>query len=138
MPLLDTNSTPSQTMQRWFGLSLALFLLLIAGLFNFGYLFRTLTILAGIGVLLAYYLVPKSQIAIIRAWQYLTYPLAFILGHLMLGVAFFGVFLPIGIMLRLSGYDPLRLRKFEGDPEAGSDWVSRKRPKDASSYFRQY
>jgi len=39
-----------------------------------------------------------------------------------LGILFFGVFLPIGLIMRLSGKDPLRLKI---DREAKSYWIDR-------------
>lgn len=48
-----------------------------------------------------------------------------IVSPIVLGVIFFGVITPFGMVMRLSGRDPLRLRV---DPAAGSYWVPRKPP----------
>ena len=135
MPLIDLKAQPSRSMQRWFGLSLALFLLLLCYLLQ--HLGKELSIILFAGAVvtgLTYYLIPRSQIAIIRGWQYLTFPLAFVLGHVLMGVTFFGVFLPIGIVLRLRGYDPLKLRKREVE----SDWQQREPPPKAARYYQQF
>jgi len=45
-----------------------------------------------------------------------------IVGPLVTGLLFYGVFTPTGYLLRLSGKDLLRLRS---DPDAGTYWISR-------------
>lgn len=135
MVLVDLSKPPSRSMQRWFGASLAVLLMLL------GYLSGHMSDIvryglwaAGILVALVYYCLPRSQVPIIRAWQYLTWPLAWAISHLLLALAFFGVFLPIGLMLRCWGYDPLKLRQ----QDAESDWIERKKPTDVTRYFKQF
>lgn len=135
MPLIDMQSLPSDHMRRWFGLSLAAFLLLLS--YWLQHLGMAVSMgLACLAMMLAgcYYAFPNSQLKIIRAWQWLTYPLAWTMGHGLLLTVFFGVFLPIGMVLRISGYDPLKLRK----GSAKSDWISRKPIQDAARYFKQF
>ena len=64
-----------------------------------------------------------------------TYPLGWVVSHLVLGLIFYGVVLPIGLALRLCGHDPLQ-RKL--DPSAKSYWVPHKPPADSRRYFRQW
>lgn len=136
MPLVDLKAAPSKSMQRWFGLSLAVLLGLIAlairswGQLAFGGL---LTLACGLGVV--YYSIKKSQVPIIRAWQYATYPIAWVVGHLLFGCVFFGIVLPIGLVMRILGYDPLRLRP----SQRASNWQDRNpQAKSTDSYFRQF
>ena len=142
MPLVDVTTPPSARTQRWFGLSLAALLGLVgfavghAAAGSSGWPQVARTTLWGIAALLAavYYLVPRSQIIIIRLWQYLTLPLAWTIGHALMLLAYFGVFLPIGLLLRLSGHDPLKLRARDTD----SEWIARTKPESVARYFRQY
>ena len=64
-----------------------------------------------------------------------TYPLGWVVSHLVLGLIFYGVVTPIGLIMSLFGHDPLQ-RKF--DPNAKSYWVLHKPPADNRRYFRQY
>ncbi len=135
MSLLDLNSAPSSSMKRWFGLSLSSLFLILA------YVVRhsasvVAMVLAIVGVLVGviYYCVPSAPLRVIRAWQYVTYPIAWTISHLLLGTVFFGIVMPTGIVLRLLGYDPLRLRKRDSD----SNWIPRREDSDTSRYFKQF
>jgi hypothetical protein len=63
----------------------------------------------------------------------LTYPIGWVVSHVLLGAIFYGIVMPIGIILRQTGHDPLQLKA----PLGSSLW---KRPIgkiDAASYLRQ-
>jgi hypothetical protein len=60
-----------------------------------------------------------------RVWTKLGILLGKIISPVALGVLFYGVFTPIGALLRLTGKDPLRLKR---DPAAASYWIARKPP----------
>ena len=64
-----------------------------------------------------------------------TWPIGWVVSHLLLGVIFYGIVTPIGFLLRLCGRDPLQ-RKF--DPQAKTYWVSHEPTTDTRRYFRQY
>jgi len=63
------------------------------------------------------------------------FPVGWLVSHVILAVAFYCVFTPVGLLMRLLGYDPLR-RRF--DPAADSYWVPRDNERDVRSYFRQF
>ena len=52
-------------------------------------------------------------------------PIGFVVSHLLLGVLYYLVLTPIGLIMRLAGKDPLRLK---GDRNALSYWVERQPP----------
>lgn len=60
-----------------------------------------------------------------RWWLKLGSVLGNIVGPIALGILFYGVFAPLGFVMRLTGKDPLRARL---DPGADSYWVPRKPP----------
>ena len=60
-----------------------------------------------------------------KLWTQLGILLGNIVGPIALGVVFYGVVSPLGIILRLTGKDPLRL-KF--DRSANSYWIPREPP----------
>ena len=62
-----------------------------------------------------------------------TFPIGWVVSHLLLGAIFFGIVTPIGLVLRLTGHDPLQLK-----PPAGlSLWKSPVGKNDPASYLRQ-
>jgi ABC-type uncharacterized transport system permease subunit len=63
-----------------------------------------------------------------------TFPIGFVLAHVILAVIFYLVFTPIGLIARLVGYDPMRRR----NTGAASHWVERQPTRDKSRYFRQF
>jgi hypothetical protein len=66
--------------------------------------------------------------------SYATYPVGFALSYVVLAVVFYLVLTPIGLAMRLFGYDPLA-RKF--DPRAQSYWIARDTKRTMESYFNQ-
>lgn len=71
-------------------------------------------------------LVAPSRLAPLnRAWLKLGLLINRIVGPLATGIVFFLVVTPIGLMLRLAGKDPLRLKR---DPGAASYWIPREPP----------
>ena len=63
----------------------------------------------------------------------LTFPIGWVVSHLLLGLIFYGVVTPIGLILRISGHDPLQLKK----PGGNSVWKTSIGKADATRYLRQ-
>jgi len=63
----------------------------------------------------------------------LTFPIGWVVSHLLLGLIFYGVVTPIGLILRISGHDPLQLKK----PGGNSVWKTPVGKTDATRYLRQ-
>lgn len=55
-------------------------------------------------------------------------------GPLLSGIFYFGVLTPLGLVLRLAGRDPLRLRR---DPAAPSYWIARAPASDRRASMRR-
>ncbi len=70
-----------------------------------------------------------------RALTVLTYPLGFVLFPILVGLVYYGVFTPIGLVFRALGRDSLQLRL---DRSQVSYWNERKTAKPSSSYFKLY
>jgi hypothetical protein len=68
-------------------------------------------------------------------WMAAVSPLGWTISQLLMGGIFFGVITPIGLALRVFGYDPME-RKF--DLEAKTYWATHEQRPDAKSYFRQF
>ncbi len=66
---------------------------------------------------------------------YLTAPIGWVVTHAILAFLFYGVVTPIGLVLRLTGREPLK-RRFE--PQSDTYWVAANRDRDVEGYFRQF
>ena len=67
-------------------------------------------------------------------WMILVFPIGWTVSHLLLGLLFFGVFTPVGLLLRICGKDSLLLKR----PAAGSCWRPKSPVTDLQRYLRQY
>ena len=68
---------------------------------------------------------PRVLAPLNRWWMKLGLLLGRIVSPIALGILFYGVFTPIGGLMRLAGKDPLKLRR---DPQAASYWTVRQPP----------
>lgn len=135
MPLLTIADPPSRSTRRWFGLSLAMLMLLV----GYAVCARQPYVLAAaaacsLGLVVVYYGLPNSQLPVIRTWCWVTRPVAWLAGHLLLGVVFYGVLLPLALCLRLGGHDPLTLR----NDSRRTGWVERPPRRPLADYFKQF
>jgi hypothetical protein len=60
-----------------------------------------------------------------RLWMKFGLLLAKVVSPIALGILFYLVFTPIGLVMRMAGKDPLRLK---ADPDAKSYWIDREPP----------
>jgi hypothetical protein len=144
MPLVDLKAPPTATTRRWFGVSLAGLLLLLGfflggfflgrGAADWAYGARMSLWCLAVAIALVYYTYPACQLAIIRSWLFITYPIAWTMGHLLLLITYLIVFLPISFVLKCTGYDPLKLSRGNSD----SNWTRRLKSRSASEYFKQF
>lgn len=65
----------------------------------------------------------------------ITYPIGFVISHLLMGIIFYLVLTPIGLVMRLGGHDPMGRRSRSS---TGSHWVERSTNRKRSAYFRQF
>ena len=73
------------------------------------------------------------RIYIAMCW--LVYPIGMAISYLMLALTYYGVLTPIGLLMRLFGYDPMKRRL---DPTATTYWMQRETGRPVKRYFRQY
>jgi len=62
-----------------------------------------------------------------------TFPIGWVVSHILLGAIFYGIVTPIGLILRLTGHDALHLRP----PTGHSLWKTPVGKTDPASYLRQ-
>ena len=85
---------------------------------------------SGIGI--AY---PEAIRPIYMAWTALSFPIGWVVGHVMLGLTYFGLFTVVAGVFRLIGRDALT-RTF--DRRASTYWIRRPAPRKAGDYFKQF
>jgi hypothetical protein len=68
-------------------------------------------------------------------WMLAAVPIGWTLTHLILGVIYYLVLTPIGLLMRLVGKDPMR-RRLERD--ASSYWIERDEAAGSERYFKQF
>ncbi len=136
--MLEIKKNFSQRELLWFGPLFALFIGIIASIlirrFQMTQAAVVLAVLAAI-VIAVYYLVPAWRKPIYLSWMYSVAPIGLIVSHILLALIFYGLLTPIGLALRMFGYDPLH-RAF--DKSAATYWVPRAEPSDTQRYFRQF
>ena len=138
MAVIDINHNPSRRELIYFGLLLVVFFGLVGALV----LWRAQSpsaarIIWSLGALLGsvYFAIHPLRRPLYIGWMSVAYPIGWTTSHLILGIIFFLVLMPIGVLLRLWGYDPMQ-RQFE--PEVSSYWVSYTPHDDTARYFRQF
>jgi hypothetical protein len=133
----EREETIEGSSDRVFGLVFAAFFSIMAGLplFSGGEL-RTWALAPG-GVFLSLALLaPSTLTRLNRIWMRVGLLLGKIVSPIALGILFLMVITPIGLVLRLMGKDPMRLKS---DPVADSYWITRDPPgPDPKTMNRQF
>jgi len=136
MPLIRINRNPSPRQLVVFGLAWLVFL----GLWGWASWHRgrhgsaeAIWALAA-SVPVAGLALPRFLRLVYLATSYLTYPVGFVVSHVVLALTYYLALAPIGLTMRLFRYDPL-CRGFK--PSATSYWKARGGPRPPEDYFRQ-
>ena len=69
------------------------------------------------------------------ATAYAAFPIGLVVSHLLLLAVYYLLLTPLGLAMKLFGYDPMH-RRFDRD--APSYWIERKQDDDVRRYFRQF
>lgn len=105
------KETTSKQQLREFGLLIGFgFPILIGWLLPslFGHEFREWTLWIGIPGLIIGVVSPRLLYYPYKGWMVLGHLLGWVNSHIILGLVFFVVLQPIALIMRLTGYDPLR------------------------------
>jgi Saxitoxin biosynthesis operon protein SxtJ len=68
-------------------------------------------------------------------WMVLAFPIGWTVSQVMLLVMFYGLFMPIGLVFRLIGRDPLQCAR---PSSRESYWSPKSAPADLRRYFKQF
>jgi hypothetical protein len=116
------SSSRSFRAEREFGWIVGGMLMLIGGWWLYrGHWKLAAEVFVGLGAVLVVLgsLVPRALVSLNRAWMELARLLSLVTTPIILGLVYFGLFMPIGVIKRRLGWDPLRRRA----PSAGSYWI---------------
>ena len=116
MALIELKTNPTPRDLKWFGLILLAFLGFVGGIvwLRTGSLAAP-RVLWAIGAALAavYYVVPPLRKPMFVGWSYLTYPIGWVVSHVLLSAIFFALITPMAVLFRWTGRDSLRLKRGE-------------------------
>lgn len=136
--MIEINFHPSQKDLRVFAVLQVVFFCVVAG---FVYT-RTNSTVWPAGVVAASVVVgvagwfrPTFMRVVYVAWMVAVFPIGWVVSHVLMAAIYFGLFTPIGLCMRMCGYDPLK-RRFDRD--ASTYWERRPEQTDPQRYFRQY
>lgn len=137
MSLIKINRQPSVRDLRVFALLSVVFATVLASTAQIKGWSQLAVTITGLGLLtgMAAILRPKSLKPVYLTTVYLTLPIGYVVSHLILAVIYYLLITPMGLIMRLARYDPLK-RKFE--PTAKSYWITRSDNRSPTTYFRQY
>tara|TARA_B100002051_G_C16561536_1_gene547800 strand:- start:448 stop:843 length:396 start_codon:yes stop_codon:yes gene_type:complete len=108
------SSSPSKKQLREFGLLIGFLFPFIIGwllpvIFNHG--IRLWTILVGLPLIILGLFSPNSLKYLYKKWISIGDSLAFLNSHIILGIVFISVLVPISLIMKLFKYDPLKIKK---------------------------
>lgn len=137
MAVIEMNKNPSRRELLVFGLVMLAFAGVVGAIFHWRLhapdTARGIWITGG-ALTVIHYAIPPLRRLLYLGWMYATFPIGFVLSHVILGIVYYGVFTPIGVIMRLVGYDPLTLRS---RPGSKSYWVEHDPHQNVERYFRQ-
>jgi saxitoxin biosynthesis operon SxtJ-like protein len=138
MSLIRIDRNPSRRHLAVFGLLWLVFLAILGAML----FWRTGSILAAMAAWMLAIAVPAIglfspvflRIVYVGA-AYASFPIGWVVSHVILAAVYYLVLTPIGLVMRLVGYDPMR-RRFDRD--AKSYWSRREADESIARYFRQF
>jgi hypothetical protein len=138
MALIDVDWNPPRNQLRQFAV---LFLIFIGGLGTVLYFKGKPLIVSEIlwnlswVVCLAGLIYPPLVRPVYVVMMAVALPIGFVVSTILMLIIYYLILTPIGLVMRLFGYDPMRMR-----PAAGTEsfWIERPKPSDVRRYFRQY
>jgi hypothetical protein len=139
MSIVQINTDPTRKQLNQFGFIwlgfLALFGVIAFFKLDAPTLAKVLWVLAVVVPVIGW-LVPSFMRLVFVGMSYLAWPIGFVVSHLVLALVYYLVFVPIGLLMRVFGYDPMK-RGF--DPEAATYWIARDpKSSEPKRYFRQF
>lgn len=136
MALVEINWKPDSTELRKFGVAMIVGFAIIGGVFYWRghaqiaygcFIFGATAGALGLSGL-------KIALPVYWAWMSIAFVMGNVMGRVILGAVFYLLITPIGIMRKLAGADPLRLKR----PKTDSYWLDHEAPDEPESYEKQF
>jgi len=138
MRLIQIDHDPSSRQLNVFGVIWLVFFSIVGGIVlkNGGsvQLATVLWCLATVVPVLGW-IVPGFMRFIYIGMAYAAFPIGFVVSYLIMAVVYYLVLTPIGLVMRLFGYDPMD-RHFNAS--ADTYWCPREQDNSLNTYFRQF
>ena len=136
--MIGINRNPSHRELLFFGLLLGLFTVLVGAL---AYLqwdapaAASKIWIAGGSLTVLHFVIPPLRRFFYLTWMYSAFPIGWAVSHTMLAILYYCILTPIGLIMRLMGYDPMsrRLRS-----EHHTYWEKYSPEDNPKRYFRQF
>ena len=138
MKLIEIDHNPSSRQLHVFGFIWLLFFAMVGGvLLKSGSSALVAILVWGIAMMVPAvgWIVPGFMRFIYVGMAYAAFPIGFVVSHLIMVVVYYLVLTPIGLVMRLLGYDPMN-RHF--DASADTYWCPREQDNSLDTYFRQF
>ena len=138
MRLIQIDHNPSSRQLNVFGVIWLVFFAIVgAVLLKNGSSVRVATLVWGIASMVPAvgWIVPGFMRFIYIGMAYAAFPIGFVISYLIMVVVYYLVLTPIGLVMRLFGYDPMN-RHFDGS--ADTYWCPREQDDSLNTYFRQF
>lgn len=135
LPETAPTTTTTRTLRQFAVLCLLVFALLgywqgwSRGNAATGWVFAVLAVVLGLGGLAW----PQLVRPVFAGLSAITFPIGWVLSHVLLALLYFGLFTPLALLFRLIGRDALALRRRVDRP---TYWATKPMPTDLKSYFR--
>jgi hypothetical protein len=141
MAVIEINLKPTDRDLKWFGVIALVFFGVLGAIAHWR--METITLAAILWILGAtlcalYYIVRPLRRPLYLGWMYTFFPIGWVMSHFLLGLIYYVVLTPIGLVMRAIGRDPMQRRL---EPDRESYWVRVPRERstgDPSSYYRQF
>ena len=135
MAIVELNSDPTERQLRQFGGVCVVALPLVSWLWLRDPVIAAWA--AGIGVLLCGIglAAPKMLKPVFIGLMVLTIPIGIIVGELAMLLIYFGVFLPLAIVFKITGRDAMDRKPAQNSE---SFWKERKQPDNVGRYYQQW
>jgi hypothetical protein len=139
MALIKINDNPSiRELRQFAGIWFPVFWMIVAGILYFGADSPTLAgvaaifgiLVGGVGIYRPAFIHP-----IYLGWMYAAYPVGWAMSHILLGIVFYVILTPIGLVMKLCRYDPMRRSIRTGEI---TYWGRYEPPANKNQYFRQF
>jgi hypothetical protein len=139
MAVIEINRNPTRRQLNQFGFIWLAFLALFGAIARFKLDAPTVGLalwVAAVVVPVIGWLIPAVMRAVFVGMSYLAWPIGFVVSHVILALVYYLVFTPVGILMRIFRYDPMK-RGF--DDSLSSYWVERDpAAAEPKRYFRQF